>query len=122
MKTISLDNLHECSLQEVYKFVASHLLIQNKKSLSIRGKCLHKDQDGNRCAIGCLVGDRAEEFDNYDLIWTDLVRRKNLTDNHQYELGKLQRIHDSKKVEDWKDELKQFGEEQGLDTNFLGEF
>jgi len=41
--------------QEIFDTVATHLLKQNDKSLDSYGECRYRAEDGNMCAVGCLI-------------------------------------------------------------------
>jgi hypothetical protein len=44
--------------QEAFDKVAEHLLKQMRKSLNIdRGRCVYRNKDGLKCAIGALIPD-----------------------------------------------------------------
>ena len=56
MKTINLSNLAQASTQEVFDFVAIHLLTQNEKSGDDQ-VCYYRSPTGLKCAAGCLIAD-----------------------------------------------------------------
>jgi hypothetical protein len=45
--------------QELFDKVATHLLAQDKPSVSTTDKdsCMYRSQDGLKCAVGCLIPD-----------------------------------------------------------------
>jgi len=106
--------------QDVFDFVAHHLLTQNEKS--IRGnRCKYKSQGNLKCAAGCLISE-----DNYDtgfegVAW-DRVSDKLGLINHWRLVRDLQHVHDGTRVQKWKNELTNFANFRGLSTNVLEQF
>lgn len=57
MKTITIDNLAESTTEEVFEYIRNHLLTQNRISADIDGACVYKNEQGLKCAAGCLIPD-----------------------------------------------------------------
>lgn len=57
---ISLANLGETSLQDIFNHVAEHMLTQNKQAQDEDGNCKYRAEDGLTCAVGCLID--ADEY------------------------------------------------------------
>jgi hypothetical protein len=120
MKRVHLDNLFECSDQEVFDFVAHHLLKQNQKCVfkSIGGQgsdtCLYR-HGGLACAAGCLFTDDqySEDYDD-GYSWTDLVDKYKLPDDHCELIMQLQGIHDDHVPPEWPDQLSFMARAFGL--------
>lgn len=55
---ITLSNLHEQSLQDVFNYIANHLLTQNKKSQTCHFNCAYKGENNTKCAVGCIVSSK----------------------------------------------------------------
>ena len=47
--------------QEAFDKVKAHLLLQNSRALYKNHGCRYKDQDGKKCAVGCLIPDELYE-------------------------------------------------------------
>ncbi len=52
-------NVPEASLQDIFDFVAAHLMTQGVVSEDASGRCVYRSPDGLKCAIGCLIPDDA---------------------------------------------------------------
>ena len=52
-------NVPEASLQDIFDFVATHLITQSVVSEDASGQCVYRSPDGLKCAIGCLIPDDA---------------------------------------------------------------
>lgn len=121
---ITLSNLAEASLQDIFNQVATHLLTQGKRSES--GNC---DQNtclyvhGNlKCAAGCLIAD-----DEYDTdMEGDSVRSVVLRFNNSKDLPRpaeralgliqdLQQMHDKSEPGYWREELAALALNYGLE-------
>ena len=131
---ISLKNLHEATAQQVFDQVATHLLVQNKRSSApadnqdggeeaqgISGVCLYRHGD-LKCAAGCLIAD-----DEYDprmekKVWNLLLDNAlgfNITPKHSDLITRLQRIHDNVGTDNWRHVLAALAHEYGFDTRTM---
>jgi hypothetical protein len=128
---ISLRNLHEATAQQVFDQVATHLLVQNKRSSApadngeeaqgISGVCLYRHGD-LKCAAGCLIAD-----DEYDprmekKVWNSLLDNAlgfNITPKHSVLITRLQKIHDDADTNNWHLELHRLAQEFGFDTRTM---
>lgn len=122
MKTISLKNLAEATEQEVFEYVARHLLTQGKLA-GDDGACYYKTREGNlSCAAGCLIAEDEydESFENKS--WHGLVNLGVVPTAHHYLIVALQRLHDSTDPAHWKASLASLAVDWGLDSSFLKEF
>lgn len=125
MKTITLANLKDSNAQEVFEFVAHHLLTQ-KEQCMINGKCAYRGENGLKCAVGCIIAD--EEYDeifdkSYGSAIACLVRDEKIkVDKHLELLQKLQGIHDGYPVFLWKAKLKNLADNEGIVTEILNKF
>lgn len=55
MKLVTIHNLKDCTLQEVFDFIVGHLYWQGRPSRDeITGQCMYRT-GGLTCAAGCLV-------------------------------------------------------------------
>lgn len=142
MEPITLTNLHTKSLQEVFDYVASHLLTQNDRSLLPDGNgCAYRGDNGRTCAVGCLIAD--DEYEAIDLLfrrdseqdpaaeqesiegttWMSVCRVMNRagitrpSEKMQELLTGLQRVHDQYNVRDWRHILSRTATVFGLTFN-----
>lgn len=137
MNNITLWNLNDYSLQDIFDKVATHLLTQNKKSkdylkLNKDGKpildCTYRSLlDDNtilKCAIGCLIPDDKynENFEGKSIIrlvdQLDLKIKGNIQDL----LIHLQVIHDVRPVDTWYSSLTDTAMAYDLNTLALDKF
>jgi hypothetical protein len=106
---IDLSNLAEATEQQVFNQVKNHLLTQGKKSKSAGRACicLYKNEEGLKCAAGCLIADHQYMPEMEDNVWTDLVLQEIVPSAHSNLIRSLQTIHDSFEVEAWPMELRE---------------
>lgn len=115
--------------QAVFDRVRDHLLRQKRRSLrAILGEqfCAYRDENGLKCAIGCLITDQAyrpsiEGNNPKDARVKNALRASGIEIDGEADLlflGRLQSIHDSEEPEDWAAELKSFA--HLYDLNYEG--
>lgn len=128
MRTITLKNLNEASLQEVFDQVARHLLTQKKVSRKEvftfwqhRKICAYRGEDGLKCAAGCLIADD-EYYEEMEGVGWSALASKNLLNKHKNVIDRLQFIHDRVPISSWKFELLNFADRYDLNTSVLDEF
>src|SRR5690606_13748718 len=94
---ITLRNLCEKTEQEVFDYVCEHLVRQGKPSWSSKyGVCLYLDDEGNKCAAGCLISDDEYKTDYEGQNWVTLIGNfKETTSCHVHLISRLQQAHDS---------------------------
>ena len=138
MEPITLTNLHTKSLQEVFDYVAAHMLTQNARSLLPDGSGrAYRGQDGRMCAVGCLMsGDEYEVIDSVfrrgcvpgtaegesveGSRWVAVCRamvHAGITcpsEDMQMLLTGLQRVHDRYNTRDWPQILSSTAAAHGL--------
>lgn len=124
MKTVTIENLSESSAQEVFDYIANHLLKQAKVSV-YGGLCRYVGKEGLRCAAGCLF---TEEQYRYSCInypdgvegrsWYKLVEDRVVPGTHCDLITSLQTIHDSYQPRWWKQNLSHLAKANGLSWNF----
>lgn len=100
---ITLATLNQTPIQDVFDKVVTHMLTQNRASLSEDGEdCMYRGEDGMSCAVGCLIG--AEEYDeSMEHTRADDVMRQagvKISDDMMGMLLRLQEIHDGRGIED----------------------
>jgi hypothetical protein len=107
---MDIRKIYDYSLQEVFNFVAGHLLWQQHKSKRRGAGCAYYGENGSRCAVGCLIPE-----DLYPLVKegegvTELCQRINVpcwvTFNKPTRvielLEELQQLHDHKRPDEWR--------------------
>jgi hypothetical protein len=122
------------SQQDVFDFVARHLLWQNKKSLrenALKGasgqplaRCSYRGDDGLQCAVGCLIADSAytpalEGAAVTDAGVVEALKASNslVVDEKNLDLlGNLQDVHDDYEPYDWRIRLAWVAGKFDLDT------
>ena len=114
------DTFNAATAQEVFDFVAHHLLTQNEKSVSGR-ICGYKSYETLKCAAGCLISDEnyAKSFEGDT--W-DIVSKKLGMVNECSLVRDLQVLHDRTPVKKWKNELIDLANFQGLSTVVMESF
>ena len=116
---ITLKTLPQATAQEVFEQVAKHLIKQNAKAQNDYKSCKYRHGD-LKCAAGCLI---AEDEYNEDIMecngWGRLVTRDIVPENHDDLICDLQKVHDKKETNTWKEELIKVATEHNLDYSFL---
>lgn len=126
--------------QKVFDKVATHLLTQKRKSMKRTRKdcfdgkgvlCMYRGPNGTMCAVGCLIKDKYYDpnLENKNVFCGEvhdvLCKSVNGFTGSQSEIrfmSDLQRIHDDHHPNQWKKELKNFAEHEGLKTKVLESF
>jgi hypothetical protein len=123
---MTIQEVNNKSLQEIFDFVANHLLTQNKKSVEESGTCLYRCGD-LKCAVGALISD--EDYDcNFEMQNLRILSSKKETIfNHIEEsrlefLMHLQTIHDDFSIKEWLEELSILGLRFNLSNKILEKF
>jgi hypothetical protein len=101
MNRITLHNINEHTPQEVFNFIAGHMLTQGRRSVNKLGYPAYYGLDGLKCAVGSVI-----PADAYNHIFENrpFERTKWLaycSQAHQVVLVQLQSIHDKKEPETW---------------------
>ena len=119
---------------ELFHIVRTHLLTQNKKSVSSIGDvedelCMYHGPDGLKCAIGCLITDEnyspnLEGTGIYDstvskavtksLLARGIIKRAYLGVKTIEFLRSLQTIHDAMVPNRWREDLNLFAKTRGI--------
>ena len=120
---ITLINMTEYTLQEVFDVVATHLLTQNKKSQDSHGQCLYKGPNGLHCAVGVLIPDELYcsyiEGGGISEAISYALSAGIVSPNREYRpyiklLHDLQSIHDEYSHETWATELQRTAADNGF--------
>lgn len=112
-------NLDTATEQEVFDYVAAHLLRQGRKSQQSGHpeQCRYK-MGTLMCAAGCLLepGQYVPSMEGRS--WAELVRTEKVSANHYSIISQLQNIHDTYAPIEWPDQLRMLAARRGLTTNF----
>ena len=93
--------------QRIFNKVVNHLLTQGKKSVD-GDHCRYYSQNGNKCAVGCLIGKKYYKAEMENRVVPDLVKHYKLPEyfvTHRLLLRDLQLVHDAHNVDKWKEGL-----------------
>jgi hypothetical protein len=131
-KTISVDNLAEATAQEVFDFIAAHLLRQDRKAgVTIEGgfSCRYKDASGAKCAAGSLIPDDKYVPQMEERPWFGTYCKKagvtqafEFSENHAGLINSLQALHDNDNVGTWKANLSYLAKRYELSDEILTQF
>lgn len=112
----------ESAPQEVFDFIAAHLLKQNQKAMR-NGGCVYRSPTGLMCAVGCLLSDKEyaaiEEGEGVRSIAYTVM--PSLDDYNPVIplLIDLQDVHDDSAPCEWLTDLHQLAANRGLNTDAL---
>lgn len=116
LKKITLENLESSTAQEVFDFVAHHMLTQGERSEGHKNSqittCLYRNHKGMACAAGCLMtAEQAAAADSLaESTWPDVVDESIATHVHMDLITGLQSIHDDRQPFAWREQLTEFAE------------
>ncbi len=105
--------------RKIFNTVKNHLLRQNKRSVNWTGDvCAYRGDNGLKCAVGCLISNKAYHKELEGQIVTEkwvkfaLIESGIPADDDEVlsMLGKLQRIHDTVQIYNWPGVLKDLEE------------
>ena len=109
---------YEC--QTVFDKVVKHLLTQKRRSESNRG-CAYPSEDGDMCAVGCLISDKAydPEIEGHSVfrlrVQETLAESGVPTYNKmKFLLADLQYLHDECSISLWKTDLQDLANHHNL--------
>ncbi len=115
---ITLKNLNKKTAQEVFDYIANHLLTQNAQSKDPNnGACLYRGPDGKKCAVGILFEDSDYDRNYEGTNWIGLCVDDAFPQRHKILIHKLQEIHDNMPANHWRFYLKCLAREYAL--NFV---
>lgn len=126
MKEITIDNLDSSTPQEVFDFIATHLLTQKEKSTNKHGsildhnpntECRYRGSRGLKCAAGCIIPDEDYDRDFEGRAWFTVVDYSGFSGAHIGLISTLQNIHDTINVQHWPQRLKELALSQKLIWN-----
>lgn len=116
MKKVTINNLKECTEQQVFDFVAVHLMKQRKRSVGAGGFCAYRGYGGDSCAAGCLIPNKDYSRNLEGRDWKMLVGDGVMPLNHHELIISLQNIHDKYDGAFWGDKLNDLAIGKGYST------
>lgn len=123
---ITLATLPNYTTQQVFDYVANHLLSQGEKCEDfddyMNPVCVYKNEVNQRCAAGCLIGtgEYSRTFEGKD--WDTLVELKIVPTDHLRLITALQKVHDTSVARHWYWELQNIAKEFSLNTTNLDQY
>ena len=122
-----IDITPETTKQQLFDAVVNHLLTQRERASGLSLGCLYRTDTGLACAVGCLVtDDEAHDMDNNMHGTQPTTTLSSLVDDRKLPerllpfvdlLDRLQRIHDSYGIDEWRQRLLELATDQGLAFN-----
>jgi len=97
--TITIDNLHEHTGEQVYNHIRDHLLSMSHRSMSDDGEtCAYRGVDGSKCAAGILIPDDEYVGNMEGHAWLNLVQSDTfgIPEYHRDLIADLQCVHDNR--------------------------
>lgn len=101
------------NIQETFNEVKKHLLCQKKASRNSESRCLFRNADGLKCAIGILIPDEDYDPRLESYLLRDVCKTLGFTQPYAF-LERLQCIHDGYEPENWERELAKCAQDWGL--------
>lgn len=123
---ITLATLSNYTEQQVFDYVANHLLSQGEKCEDfddyMTPACVYKNEVNQRCAAGCLIGpgEYSRTFEGNS--WEALVESKIVPTDHWSLITGLQKVHDTWAARHWYGGLQQLAKERNLSTINLDQY
>ncbi len=114
MKVINEKYLHKATEQEVFDYITSNLLRQNKRSVNEDGTCMYRGVEDTKCAGGWLLSSKAYRRDIEGESWEDVIRLLGISNKHCELISRLQDIHDTKSIKRWREEFNKVAEKYSL--------
>jgi hypothetical protein len=124
---MTIQEVNNKSFQEIFDFVANHLLTQNAKAVEDSGTCRYR-YCHLKCAVGALISD--EDYDcNFEMQSLKILARKiektifsDIEESRLAFLMHLQEIHDDYAIEEWSEKLSILGSDYDLSNKILEKF
>ena len=118
MKPITLATLPQATAQEVFEYVAHHLLTQNEKStLGGDTQCVYRGFNHLKCAAGCMISDYEYKRKFEGVSWVELTIKGLVPSDHESLIMSLQQVHDGYEVSNWREQLSHLADEFNLNFN-----
>lgn len=108
--TITIDNLHQHTGEQVYNHIVAHLLSMKVRSYDDNRGCAYRSPSGNMCAAGCLIPNADYSLNMEQASWTELADRGWVPVQHARLIRRLQMVHDD--ASNWGAGLNMRGKEE----------
>lgn len=123
---MTIQEVNNKSFQEIFDFVANHLLTQNAKAVDDSDTCRYR-YGHLKCAVGALISD--EDYNcSFEMNSLKLLTDKKETIFSDIEESRLtflmylQEIHDEYIIERWPEQLSILGSDFNLSNKILEKF
>ena len=117
---ITLRTLPYATEQQVFDQVYLHLMQQGHKSYMTKngdehGCCAYRGHGGDKCAAGCLIGDREYNMDKMEgQLWSGLMEARLVPHAHWQLISELQAIHDQYNERCWLEQFTNLAKRRSL--------
>lgn len=124
---MTIQEVNNKSFQEIFDFVANHLLTQNAKAVEDNGTCRYR-YSYLKCAVGALISDEdyRSSFEMQGLRHlAGKIEKTIFSDIEESRLAfliHLQEIHDDYAIEEWPEKLSILGSDYNLSNKILEKF
>lgn len=124
IKIIVDDLMFTAPEQEVFDFIAQHLLRQFNRSTELGGKsCFYRGPGALKCAIGVCISDERfvpmlEGKSVQGIAFAEVFPIQRTLPSRAAFLSRLQGIHDNDEIAEWINSLRKFASAYELEFNF----
>lgn len=123
---ITIATLPNHTAQEVFDYIANHLLSQGEKCQDFDDDsspvCVYRNSDNQSCAAGCLFGPGEYKSSHEGNDWLRLRDKGIVPGFHCGLITALQRIHDTRTADEWYKELNQLAKDLDLNRTNLNQY
>lgn len=123
---ITIATLPNHTDQEVFDYIANHLLSQGEKCQDFDDDtspiCVYRNSDNQSCAAGCLFGPGEYKPSHEGNNWAGLRDKGIVPGFHCGLIAALQRIHDNRPAFEWYKELNQLAKDLDLNRTNLNQY
>jgi hypothetical protein len=118
---ITIATLPNYTAQEVFDYIANHLLSQGEKCQEIDdvgdgSVCKYRNFNNQSCAAGCLFGPGEYKSSFEGNNWVGLRDKGIVPLSHFRLITALQKVHDNRPAHEWHKELKLVAQDFTIDT------
>lgn len=111
----------EYERQTVFDKVVKHLLTQKRRSKNKRGCCTYRSENGDMCAVGCLISSKAYNPKIEGSAVRETLVQEALAESGvptynkmKFLLTDLQYVHDQRPIDLWKKNLQDLAKQHNL--------
>lgn len=115
---ITVHNINEYTLQQVYDQISLHLLMQGKQAKNEKGNCVYHSVDGCKCSIGSLIPDDVYEPRVEDRYYSDIfISVGSVISDEMVSLLEMFRVlHDAYQPHEWSSCLPDIARKMNLSS------